>query len=413
MSAPGALRLLLARIGGVAGALVAGQVLLGVTYVIGARAITPATLGLVATCAAVGQVGATVLDAGLTDHTVREAAAGRVDHTRARALVRAKRLLTVPLLLAVGVVTVLVAAPSAAAGVPLALVGPAVWEAQTANGLLRAQERFSAASGGQVLGRAGGLLVALALVLAGAGVLALAVAVPASFTLEAVLDRVRLGDAAGRRAPLGDLGDRQRDALGYGLGALAASAQQLDTPLVTAGAGATAGGIYAAGGRLIGPLTFLASSLGLVAAPWLARAGNDPARLLAEERRVLRIGLVLALVPLLVAGLGPLLIPRLLGADYARSGLVFAILALGAALVTVNQPLAVIAQNRGHQGAVARAIALGLGIGLLATLGLAASGGAVLAAVGYLVSQLVIVAQLALVARRARRSAFAGPTSGR
>ena len=402
MSRGGALRLFLGRIGGVAGSLVAGQVVLGVTYVVGARTITPATLGLVATCAAIGQVAAMVFDAGLVNYSVRETAAGRLPAARSRALVAAKRPGTV-LLLAVGLVAGLLLAPTPASGVLLALVGPAVWEAQTANGLLRADERFTVASAGQLLGRVAGLLLALALVPLGAGELSLAAALPASFVVEAVLDRVFLGRAAQRRRPARELVAHQREAVGYGLASLAVSAQQLDTPLVTAGAGAAQAGLYAAGGRLIGPLTFLASSLGLVAAPWLARAAGDDERLRAEERRVIRVGVVLAAAPLVAAVAGPPLIPLLLGPEYAASGTVFAVLALGAVVVTLNQPFAVIAQSRGRQRAVAGAIAVGLGTGLVATFVLSLVGGAVPAAVGYVVSQLIIFTLLVVIARAARR----------
>jgi O-antigen/teichoic acid export membrane protein len=407
----GGLGLFLGRIGGVAGALVVGQVVLGVTYVVGARSITPATLGLVATCAAIGQVAATVVDLGLVNYLVRETAAGRLDDARARAVVAAKRPWVLALLLVVGLATSLVIAPTVPSGLLLALVGIGVWEAQNVNGLLRAQERFARASTGQLAGRVGGLVLAAILAFLGVGELALAAALPLSFLLEALIDRVFLGPAGERRRPARELVGHHREALGFGLANLAASAQQLDTPLVTAGAGAYQAGLYAAGGRLLGPLTFLANSLGMVAAPWLARAGADEAALRSEERRVVRVGAALCLAPLVAAVVGPPLIPLLLGPDYARSGTVFAVLAIGAAIVTLNQPFAVIAQNRGHQRAVAVGIAIGLALGLLATLVLSWWGGAVWAAVGYLVSQVVIFVLLGLAARRARRDGAVGVTA--
>jgi O-antigen/teichoic acid export membrane protein len=402
--------LFLGRIGGVAGALVVGQLVLGVTYVVGARSIPPATLGLVATCAAIGQVAATVVDLGLVNYLVRETAAGRIDDARARAVVAAKRPWALAALLVVGLATSLLLAPDVISAILLAFVGIGVWEAQNANGLLRARERFARASTGQLVGRIGGLVVAVVLAVAVTGTLALAAALPASFLLEALLDRVFLGPAGERRRRITELVGHHRESLGFGLANLAASAQQLDTPLVTAGAGAFQAGLYAAGGRLLGPLTFLANSLGLVASPWLARAGADEAALRGEERRVLRVGAALCLAPLVAAVVGPPLIPLLLGPDYARSGTVFAILAIGAAVVTLNQPFAVIAQNRGRQRAVAVGIATGLAIGLLATLVLSWWGGAVWAAVGYVISQVVIFVLLGLAARRARRDGTGGVT---
>ncbi|MDT7742963.1 MAG: hypothetical protein QOE59_2041 [Actinomycetota bacterium] len=404
----GTLSLFLGRVGGVAGALVVGQLLLGVTYVVGARSISPATLGLVATCAAIGQVAAVVVDLGLISYLVRETAAGRIDDARARAVVAAKRPWALVLLLVVGLATSLVIAPDLVSAILLAFVGIGVWEAQNANGLLRAQERFARASTGQLVGRLGGLVVAVILAVAGTGTLALAAALPVSFLLEALLDRGFLGPPGEPRRRAGGLVGHHRESLGFGLANLAASAQQLDTPLVTAGAGAFQAGLYAAGGRLLGPLTFLANSLGLVASPWLARAGADEAALRGEERRVMRVGAALCLAPLVAAVAGPPLIPVLLGADYTRSGTVFAILAIGAVVVTLNQPFAVIAQNRGRQRAVAVGIATGLTIGLVATFVLSWWGGAVWAAVGYVISQVVIFVLLGLAARRARRDGATG-----
>ena len=76
---PGAARMLVGRVGGVAGSLVAGQVVLGLTYVFAARAITPEALGIVATCFAISVVSATVFDLGLMSYVVRESAGGRLD----------------------------------------------------------------------------------------------------------------------------------------------------------------------------------------------------------------------------------------------------------------------------------------------------------------------------------------------
>lgn len=406
----GTLSLFLGRVGGVAGALVVGQILLGVTYIVGARSISPATLGLVATCVAIGQVAAVVVDLGLINYLVREVAAGRVDGGRARAVLAAKRPWALLLLLAVGLATSLFIAPDVPSAVLLAFVGVGVWEAQNVNGLLRAQERFTRASTGQLVGRLGGLVVAVLLAVIGTGTLALAAALPASFLLESALDRLFLGSAGQRRRPVAELVGHHRESVGFGLANLAASAQPLDTPLVTVGAGAFEAGLYAAGGRLLGPLNFLANSLGLVASPWLARAGTDDAALRGEERRVVRVGAALCVAPLLAAVVGPPLIPLLLGPEYASSGAVFAVLAVGAAVVTVNQPFAIIAQNRGRQRAVAVGITTGLTLGLLATLALSWWGGAVWAAVGYVISQVVIFVLLGLAARRARRDGTGGVT---
>ena len=91
-------RRLLGRLGGVAGSLVLGQLLLGLTYVLAARSMSPASLGLIATTFAIGTLASTVFDMGLTSYLVREVAGAKLAVAQARALLRVKRRV-VPLLL--------------------------------------------------------------------------------------------------------------------------------------------------------------------------------------------------------------------------------------------------------------------------------------------------------------------------
>ena len=56
-------------------------------------------------------------------------------------------------------------APDLATGLVLGAVAPLVWEAQSANALLRAQERFAQAATAQLLGRLGGLVLVVVLLL--------------------------------------------------------------------------------------------------------------------------------------------------------------------------------------------------------------------------------------------------------
>lgn len=405
MSAPPAQRavsLLAGRIGGVAGALAASQLLVGLTYVLGARSMPPAGLGIIATCFAVATIAETVFDLGLTNHLVREIASHRLDGDEARALVRTKRLFGPLLTLPVLVVCLLVA-PDPAVAVALALVAPCAWEAASANSLLRARERFSVAATGQLAGRASGVVATVVLLLSGVVALALPIGLVLGFAVEALVDRVFLGRSSGGRAPVDVLVRTQRASLSFGLAAIAAMGQFLDTPLVAAGGGAADAGLYAGAGRLLGPLLFLSSALAMVGLPWLAAAGRDPERMRAEERRIARVSSVIALAPLGTAALGPLVIPWVLGEAYAASGSVFAVLAVGAVFSTLNQGMAIVLQNRGHESSVARAIAIGLVLGLVLTYVLAALAGPVWAAAGYAASQIYMVAHLAV-----RRRATAG-----
>lgn len=392
-------RLLAGRIGGVAGSLAFGQLLVGLTYIVAARSMSPAGLGLVATCFAISTIASTVFDMGVTTYLVREVASGDLDMAGARALVAAKRWWLPVLLVPTSTASVLIM-PSPVEGVVLGLVGWLVWEAQTANALLRAGELFTRAASAQLSGRALGLVTTFGLLFAGPPELALAVGLAISFLAEALIDRVFLGASRAARAGTRELWSVQRASASFGMAALAGIGQQLDTPLVTAGGGLTAGGIYAGAGRLLGPLLFLSSSMALVGAPWLARARNDPAALRVEERRISRLALVLCLGPLLAAAVGPLLIPLLLGAAYAASGLAFSVLAVGAAFSTINQGMAIILQNRGAERAVGVGIGIGLVLGLVATYVLAVLGGPAWAAAGFSVSQFYIVAHLWTAKRR-------------
>jgi O-antigen/teichoic acid export membrane protein len=397
-------RLLVGRIGGVAGSLAFGQVLLGLTYVVAARSMSPAGLGLVATCFAISTIASTVFDLGVTTYLVREVASGELDPAGARALVGAKRR-WLPLLVVPTTAAAVLIMPSPVEGVVLGLVGWLVWEAQTANALLRARELFTRAASAQLTGRAVGLVATLALLLAGPPELALAVGLAVSFLAEALIDRVLLGGGRAARGGARELWSVQRASVSFGLAALAGIGQQLDTPLVTAGGGLTAGGIYAGAGRLLGPLLFLSSSMALVGAPWLARARHDPAALRVEERRISTLALALGLGPLLAAAVGPALIPLLLGAAYAASGLAFSVLAVGAAFSTVNQGMAIILQNRGAERAVGVGVGIGLALGLVATYALADLGGPVWAAAGFSVSQFYILAHLGRAKRRTATAA--------
>jgi O-antigen/teichoic acid export membrane protein len=387
------------RIGGVAGSLAGSQLIIGLIYVLGARSIGPATLGVIASCVAISTIGANVFDMGLTGLLVRDVASGMMEMATARAVVRAKRRFC-PVLLVPTTLAGLVLAPTQLSGLVLGLVGPLIWESITANSLMRTVERFTQAAAAQLAGRVSGLAALGGLLGAGAGgVLALPVGLAVSYGVEALIDRVFLGPGRARSCPAGQLLALHRESAPIGLATLAASAQQLDTPMVALGGGPLAAGLYVAAGRLLGPLGFLASALGMVGGPWLARARGEKAALRQEELRVCGVAGALCLVPLLAAAVGPLLIPVVLGSEYGRSGAVFAVLAVGSVFSTLNQPLAIIAINRARLRSVAVAVAVGVGTGLLATVALARLG-PVWAAAGFTVSQLYILGHLGLTVRR-------------
>jgi O-antigen/teichoic acid export membrane protein len=393
-------RVLARRIGSVAGSLVLGQVMVGLTYVVAARRMEPSELGLVATCYAIATVASTVFDAGLTGYTIREVGGGDLTLRQARRLITAKRRL-VPLLVLPSTVATLVITRDPVEGLVLGAIGWAVWEAQTGNALLRMEERFAKAVSAQLTGRALGLAVVGGLLLAIPPGRALSVGLATSFAVEALIDYVVLRRNARGAASQADLWAVHRRSYSFGIVALAGIGQQLDTPAVTWGGGPAAGGIYAGAGRLLGPLLFLSWSMALVGAPWLARARADPAGLRREERRIRLTSAALCLAPVGAAAAGPLIIPWVLGDQFAQSGWAFAVLAIGAGLSTLNQGLALILQNRGSEHFVGVTITIGLVTGLVATFVAAALGGPVWAAAGFVISQVYILTRLTLRARTA------------
>ena len=128
----------------------------------------------------------------------------------------------------------------------------------------------------------------------------------------------------------------------------------------------------------------------------------------AEERRIGRVALLLALAPLAAAAVGPALIPLILGSQYQETGPTFSVLAIGAALSTISQGAAITLQNRGAERTVGTAISIGLVLGLVATFLLAIAGGPVWAAVGFVLSQTWIVIHLKIALRRTARVSTAG-----
>lgn len=391
----GGIKLLGSRVGGVAVSLGVGQLLVGLTYLIAARSMPPAGLGLVATCFALGAIAAVVFDLGLLNYLVRDIAAGTTDIVRARAFIARKRYFC-PLILVPSLVACVLIMKDPVDGLVLGAVGMLIWEAQNANSLMRALEKFSKAAVAQVMGRAMGLsITAMSIVFGVRPELALSVGLTTGFAGEIILDLVFLGNRS-TDAPVGrrELLSMHRRALSFGLVSLSAAGQQLDAPLVAAGGGPAEAGVYAGAGRLIGPMLFLSSAMAMVGAPWLARARHDPTALRVEERRILRLAAVLTLAPLTAAAIGPWVVPMILGAQYFGSGTAFSVLALGGALSTISQGFATVLQGRGAEHTVGVAISTGLILGLVATFVLATTGDATWAAVGFLLSQAYIVAHL-------------------
>jgi O-antigen/teichoic acid export membrane protein len=381
---------LVQRVSSVAGGSAIAQLLSGIAYVIAARTLGPARFGTYASGIAIATVTTVTFDFGLGALIVREVAARRLTQRVARVALDSKRALAL-VVVAPLAIALIVIVHDVVSAIALSLMFLASWEALMANALLRSEERFAAGIAGQVGGRGVGLAVVWVLAVALSSEAALPIGLCVGFALEATVDRVLLRSRPRRPRGWDSWWSLQIEASSYGFAALGAAGQQMDTPLVALGGGSVSAGLYAAAGRLLGPLGFLSSALGSVAAPWLARAHIDASSLRREERKVASIALCLAVAPLCAALAGPLVIPVILGPRYRSSGVVLAVLAGGSVLSTLNQSTAAMVQNRRSQGWVAISIALGLLTGLIATYFFARIGGAIAAAWGYTISQLIML----------------------
>jgi O-antigen/teichoic acid export membrane protein len=332
-----------------------------------------------------------LFDFGLANWFLREIAAGRRTVAEFEATRRTKARVAPGVAVVVGLLAAgIVRDPLGGVGLAVAFLG--MWQATSLNAQLRASGRFAVGIAGQVLGRGAGL-AAVAIGLAADGrQYVLGVALAVGWSVEWFVDWFRSRNAESVVNVHAPIGKFQRSAIPYGWTSMAALAQQLDTPLVTIGAGTYATGIYAAASRLLNPLTFPATALGQAAIPSLGQQLGDRDVLLKSERRILRLAALAALVPLAGALLGFWLIPLLLGPDYRQTAGVFAVLAIGGVFRSLNVSLATVIQNRGGQASVARSVAACIFVGLLCTLVLAWVGGAVAAGVGFVITQSLLFA---------------------
>lgn len=180
-----------------------------------------------------------------------------------------------------------------------------------------------------------------------------------------------------------------RGSVHYGLFAMAGSGQQLDLPLLTMFAGASAGGVFGSVNRWTQPMGLIASAFSSATAPFAANARN-----LREARHIAtRASWLLVLgigAPVLIVVAAPWLVPFLLGSAYAGAVPLLQLLAGGSIFAVLNQPLAAILQARRYDRAAAVIYCSGVvaQLGLIA--GLASALGAIAAGVAYCVLQVGI-----------------------
>jgi O-antigen/teichoic acid export membrane protein len=190
-----------------------------------------------------------------------------------------------------------------------------------------------------------------------------------------------------------------RGCAGFATSTVAMSVASLDVVVLGAVAGGYQAGIYGAVNRWTQPIQLLADAFAQVAAPFMA-AARTGRMAVAQVRRSIWIpglGFGVALAMVLLA---PRLVGVLLGPAYAESASTLALLASGAALVLVNQPLATLLQARGHDRAVGWGLATFSTVQMVGIVTVGREFGADGAALAYLTAQAVLLAWLLVIVSR-------------
>ncbi|MDN3496516.1 lipopolysaccharide biosynthesis protein [Planococcus sp. APC 4015] len=374
----------------IAGATAIAQVLVAVIYIVTARDTDPATYGAVVTAIAVGTSAAGLVDFGSNAFWTREAASGRTPATGLGARVSGKLLLALALAVTATVVTSVVAPAYLAAGAILV----AVLLGQTMLIPLRALRR----------GETVALLVLIervAAVLLFGLLSAIGVDPTTALWIALALGTLTLAAMAGALTPTTErmqfFGGWPRNPWAgsrhYGWSSIAASAQQLDLPLLGIVAGPAAAGLYGAVNRWTQPMQLLSGAFSSASAPFIAQAeGWSHAR-----RIVLRSSWMLFVavgVCIALAITAPVIVPFLLGDQYDGSAEILQWLALGTIPAIFNQPIvsALQARRYDHLVAIPWLVCVAIQLALIVILGPLL--GALAAAIAFTTLQVLLFAVL-------------------
>lgn len=173
--------------------------------------------------------------------------------------------------------------------------------------------------------------------------------------------------------------------LHYGLSSLASASMSFDVPLVLAGGGAAASGVFSAVNKWVQPFSLVASSFGRASIHDFA--SSEPAVRARARRRTKAAVLLIASVAALLALGSPWIVGGLLGSEYRRSAGVFSVLMLAVPGMFANQIVALALQLRGMQKFVSHAIWTTTVVQLSLVYFLSVMGGATGAAFAFTTSQ--------------------------
>jgi O-antigen/teichoic acid export membrane protein len=370
------------------------QLLTAVAYWLTARAAGPASFGELAAWVGIAVLVSTAADFGLTAWMVRETA-----RTGSPEVFRTGLGARLGIAATIATVWEILCGAGAAAGlVPWFSLLLGVWVAialttSMLQAPLRAAQELRIVALATILDRSVMVISAGVGVAAGAAVVGLVIGMCAGSAAAGIVTWVAL-DREFRTVTwprLRDMVTALYTSRNFAYGSLFMQLQRLDVALVQIVAGPTAAGVYAAPARLTNALGVIPTAFSSALFPRMSTrtARATQSHELRTSLTVLFIVMVIVTAPVFI--FADSLTAFFLGSAYQGSGEVLRIILISMLVATLNQPLSVYRQARGHERAVARVLMIASVAGL-AAVGLgAALRGAPGAAWGLVVLQALIL----------------------
>jgi lipopolysaccharide exporter len=384
--------------------LVLAQALSAVAVAISARHLDPAQFGLIAASVGLALFAGTLADFGVNAQIVRALAQGAHPDVYRQTLLQ--KVLVGLLLL---VVAQLIAfstthEPSLRTAYVFSGLYLSLYFVASALAVpLRARQRFFAVALLQVVEKAVALSMTAALVTIGFEAEALTAGLAAGSFASCFGALAMLEPGFRRLAPssLGDIHRLWSNSASFGVAAVASQLQRLDVAVVATIAGPTASGIYALPARLTSVLGALPTAYSMTIYPRLSTE---------SARTVLPAGVVLFVATSAVLGtifvFASTLLEVVVGRGYGDAVPIVRVFVVATAFATLNQPLSMALQARGHEKYVAQVVAAAAIVGLGGVALGASVAQALGAAFGFLSMQLLAVV---LLGGRAIIAATVGP----
>lgn len=367
---------------------VIAQVLLAVTFILAARSTAPADFGVIAAGIAAGTFMCGVIDFGGHAYWLRRYAKHPLETHAGPAVLSQKILLASLLALAIAVLGVTTSFAISKYWW-FGLYGVCLLSEQASQVSLRAEMAVGKVALASLLSRTTALAGYGVSVLAGAPLDGLWVAlcigslVGGCFANYSSLASHRLRFRMRRLNPWAE-------GPSFGIASIATAARNLDLPILTAVAGPTSAGVYAAVNRWTQPMSILPNSVSSMLIPHVARASSWR-EVVAHARRVSWMLFSTALLCVAVGISADWLVLILIGAQYEDAGAVLRILALGSLVAVVNQPLYSVLLTVGAHRVVSAITVAGTVAQLALVVGLGLQFGAIGAAWSFALTQVLLL----------------------